>query len=73
MDSAASPPRPDSPSALRCAVYTRTSREDEIEQPYGSLDAQREAALAHIASQHSLNWQPVDPAYKGVPALLCRK
>lgn len=63
MDLPAAPPTPDSPSALRCAVYTRTSREDESEQPYGSLDAQREAALAYMASQRGQNWQPVDQAY----------
>jgi site-specific DNA recombinase len=63
MDYSTSPPRLDSLSAPRCAVYARTSRKNEIEQPYGSLEAQREAALAYIASQCGLNWQPVDLAY----------
>jgi site-specific DNA recombinase len=36
---------------LRCAVYTRKSSEDGLEQEFNSLDAQREACEAYIASQ----------------------
>ena len=36
---------------VRCAVYTRKSSEDGLEQAFNSLDAQREACLAYIASQ----------------------
>ena len=34
--------------AVRCAVYTRKSSEDGLEQDFNSLDAQREACLAYI-------------------------
>ena len=33
---------------LRCAVYTRKSSEEGLEQEFNSLDAQREAGLAYI-------------------------
>src|SRR4051794_20399349 len=36
---------------LRCAVYTRKSSEEGLEQEFNSLDAQREACEAYIASQ----------------------
>ena len=36
---------------LRCAVYTRKSTEDGLEQEFNSLDAQREACEAYITSQ----------------------
>ena len=35
----------------RCAIYTRKSTEEGLEQEFNSLDAQREAAEAYIASQ----------------------
>ncbi len=35
----------------RCAIYTRKSSEDGLEQEFNSLDAQREACAAFIASQ----------------------
>ena len=38
---------------LRCSVYTRKSSEEGLEQEFNSLDAQREAGLAYIASQKS--------------------
>jgi DNA invertase Pin-like site-specific DNA recombinase len=38
---------------LRCAVYTRKSSEEGLEQEFNSLDAQREACEAYIASQRS--------------------
>jgi site-specific DNA recombinase len=41
---------------LRCAVYTRTSSEEGLEQEFNSLHAQREAGLAYIASQKSEGW-----------------
>ena len=37
--------------AVRCAIYTRKSTEEGLEQAFNSLDAQREAAEAYIASQ----------------------
>ncbi len=41
---------------LRCAVYTRKSSEEGLEQEYNSLDAQRDACSAYIASQRSEGW-----------------
>ena len=41
---------------LRCAVYTRKSSEEGLEQEFNSLDAQREAGLAYVASQKSEGW-----------------
>ena len=39
------------PSRLRCAIYTRKSTEEGLDQEFNSLDAQREAAEAFIRSQ----------------------
>jgi site-specific DNA recombinase len=41
---------------LRCAVYTRKSSEEGLEQEFNSLDAQREAGLAYVASQRGEGW-----------------
>jgi len=41
---------------VRCAVYTRKSTEDGLEQDFNSLDAQRESAEAYIASQKAEGW-----------------
>jgi site-specific DNA recombinase len=41
---------------LRCAVYTRKSSEEGLEQEFNSLHAQREAGIAYIASQKSEGW-----------------
>ncbi len=46
----------DSPPTTRCAIYTRKSTEDGLEQEYNSLDAQRDAGEAYIASQKSEGW-----------------
>jgi len=40
----------------RCAIYTRKSSEEGLEQEFNSLDAQREAAEAFIASQKAEGW-----------------
>jgi len=55
---------------LRCAVYTRKSCEEGLEQDYNSIDAQKDAGHAYIASQRAEGWIPVaddydDPAYSG--------
>ncbi len=42
---------------LRCAVYTRKSTEEGLDQEFNSLDAQREACEAYIASQAGLGWR----------------
>jgi site-specific DNA recombinase len=41
---------------VRCAVYTRKSTSDGLEQAFNSLDAQRAAAEAYIASQQADGW-----------------
>jgi site-specific DNA recombinase len=41
---------------VRCAVYTRKSTEEGLEQEFNSLDAQRESAEAYIASQRHAGW-----------------
>lgn len=48
---------------LRCAVYTRKSTEDGLEQEFNSLDAQREACEAYIASQRHEGWTLVPARY----------
>ena len=48
-------PQPSS-SRLRCAIYTRKSTEEGLEQEFNSLDAQREAAEAFIQSQRREGW-----------------
>jgi site-specific DNA recombinase len=42
---------------VRCAIYTRKSTEESLQQEFNSLDAQREAAEAYIASQKSEGWR----------------
>lgn len=51
------------PAKLRCAVYTRKSSEEGLDQEFNSLDAQREACVAYIASQASLGWKLVPTLY----------
>jgi len=41
---------------VRCAIYTRKSTEEGLEQEFNSLDAQREAAEAYVASQQHEGW-----------------
>lgn len=48
---------------LRCAVYTRKSSEEGLEQEFNSLHAQREACEAFIASQRSEGWVLVRDQY----------
>ena len=55
---------------LRCAVYTRKSTDEGLDQEYNSIDAQRDAGHAYIASQRAEGWIPVaddydDPAFSG--------
>jgi len=40
---------------VRCAIYTRKSSEDGLQLEFNSLDAQREAAEAYVASQRHQN------------------
>lgn len=51
------------PAKLRCAVYTRKSTEEGLDQEFNSLDAQREACAAFIVSQIGLGWKLVPDHY----------
>ena len=48
---------------VRCAIYTRKSSEEGLEQGFNSLDAQREACAAYIKSQANEGWELLDTAY----------
>lgn len=48
---------------LRCAIYTRKSSNEGLEQEFNSLHAQREACEAFISSQRSEGWVPVRDHY----------
>ncbi|MCC7409992.1 MAG: recombinase family protein [Phycisphaeraceae bacterium] len=50
-------------ATLRCAVYTRKSTEEGLEQEFNSLDAQREAAESYIASQKHEGWTCLPTRY----------
>lgn len=41
---------------IACAIYTRKSSEEGLEQAFNSLDAQREACEAYITSQKHAGW-----------------
>jgi site-specific DNA recombinase len=47
----------------RCAIYTRKSSEEGLEQDFNSLHAQREACEAFIKSQHGEGWRLIKTAY----------
>ena len=51
------------PRTLRCAIYTRKSSEEGLEQDFNSLDAQREACEAYIASQRHEGWKLLPGRY----------
>ncbi len=48
---------------IRCAIYTRKSSEEGLDQDFNSLDAQREACAAYIASQKHEGWILVQKHY----------
>lgn len=48
---------------IRCAVYTRKSTEDGLDQEFNSLDAQREACAAYILSQRHEGWTLIPDSY----------
>ena len=48
---------------LRCAIYTRKSHEEGLEQEFNSLDAQRESAEAYIESQKLQGWRMLPDRY----------
>jgi site-specific DNA recombinase len=49
--------QPKETSTVRCAVYTRKSTDEGLEQEFNSLDAQRESGEAFVASQRHEGWQ----------------
>jgi site-specific DNA recombinase len=51
------------PKTLRCAIYTRKSSEEGLEQDFNSLHAQREACEAYIASQRHEGWTTLAAHY----------
>jgi DNA invertase Pin-like site-specific DNA recombinase len=55
---------------FRCAIYTRKSTDEGLEQAFNSLDAQREACEAYVRSQAGIGWEFLatrydDPAVSG--------
>jgi site-specific DNA recombinase len=48
---------------VRCAIYTRKSTTEGLDQAFNSLDAQREACEAYIASQKVLGWEVIPTRY----------
>ena len=57
------PPASSLQSIVRCAIYTRKSHEEGLEQEFNSLDAQREACEAYIASQRHEGWKALATRY----------
>lgn len=54
---------PEAKRKTRCAIYTRKSTEDGLEQDFNSLDAQREACAAYILSQTHEGWEGTSELY----------
>jgi len=52
-----------SPPIRRCAIYTRKSSEEGLEQDFNSLHAQREACEAFIRSQAGEGWRLIRTRY----------
>ena len=50
-------------SSVRCAIYTRKSTEEGLEQEFNSLDAQRESCEAYVLSQAGEGWVGVAKRY----------
>jgi site-specific DNA recombinase len=48
---------------LRCAIYTRKSSDEGLDQAFNSLDAQREAGEAYVKSQASEGWRVISARY----------
>src|ERR1700712_307520 len=51
------------PTQVRCAVYTRKSTEEGLEQAFNSLDAQREAGENYVKSQAGEGWTCLPDRY----------
>ena len=48
---------------IRCAIYTRKSSEEGLDQTFNSMDAQREACLAYVESQRHEGWRALATNY----------
>jgi site-specific DNA recombinase len=59
----ANPPQTGKAATVRCAVYTRKSTEEGLEQEFNTLDAQREAAEAYVKSQAAEGWTCLPQRY----------
>jgi len=55
--------QPPGRKSVRCAIYTRKSSEEGLQQEFNSLDAQREAGQAYIASQQQEGWTCLPERY----------
>jgi site-specific DNA recombinase len=55
--------QPGKSSTVRCAIYTRKSTDEGLEQEFNTLDAQREAGEAFIASQKHEGWACLPERY----------
>src|SRR6201999_873396 len=55
--------RASSAKSVRCAIYTRVSTENGLDQDFNSLDAQYEAAAAYIKSQAHAGWTQLKTRY----------
>jgi site-specific DNA recombinase len=53
----------DSKTVIHCAIYTRKSSEEGLDQSFNSLEAQREACEAYIASQKHERWRGITTHY----------
>jgi len=51
------------PAKIRCAIYTRKSHEEGLEQEFNSLDAQRDACERYISSQRGEGWVLIPAHY----------
>src|SRR6056297_3640513 len=51
------------PKEIRCAIYTRKSTTEGLEQDFNTLDAQRESGSAYIASQRHEGWTEIETQY----------
>lgn len=58
-------PTPQSIKLIHYAIYTRKSTEEGLDQEFNSLDSQREAAEAFIASQVHEGWKALPARYDG--------
>ena len=48
---------------VRCAIYTRKSSDEGLDQPHTSLDAQRDACKAYVLSQQHQGWRALETIY----------